>query len=166
MSSFHYHLQNFETQYRTLAMYICEVFLINTLYDIIWIRFNVAGKALAHPRLKEPTAALYEQPIALDISNFETSSVFSKVRSVIFQNSSGVWKLNRPQVMYSWMHVPESPYVVIGTSTSTSHSVVWPSPSSTASTSANLAYHRLDLANPGQYRLCRNLRQLSSLGTQ
>lgn len=141
-------------------------FLINTLYDIIWFRSNVAGKALAHPRLKEPTAALYEQPIALDISNFETSSVFSKVRSVIFQNSSGVWKLNRPQVMYSWMHVPESPYVVIGTSTSTSQSVVWPSPSSTASTSANLAYHRLDLANPGQYRLCRNLRQLSSLGTQ
>lgn len=125
-----------------------------------WIRGHVAGKALAHPSLKQPTAALYEQPIALDISNFETSSVFSKVRSVIFQNSSGVWRLNKEQVMYSWMHVPETPYVVIGASTSTSHSVVWPPPS----TSANLAYHRLDLANPSQYRLCRNLRQLSSLG--
>jgi hypothetical protein len=58
----------------------------------------VLGYALAHPLLKPPSNFLYEQPVIEDIGKFERSQAFPRIRNVIFQNTSGIWKILKDQV--------------------------------------------------------------------
>ncbi|KAG8297470.1 VWFA and cache domain-containing protein 1 [Homalodisca vitripennis] len=127
------------------------------------------GKAMVHPLMKQPSNMMYEQPIALDITYFETCKAFARSKNIIFHNISGVMSLQKDRLTYSWQHVPRTPYIVVTVNTiSRRKNPVWSTstvPSSVMAPTVSFAYHRLDLSNTGQYHLCRNFRQLSSLDT-
>ncbi|XP_059470821.1 VWFA and cache domain-containing protein 1 [Neocloeon triangulifer] len=130
------------------------------------------GLVLMHPSLPRPSFA-FDQPLVVDIDNFETIPDFQVVRRKMLSHKNGSFTVilrknsrnyDKEQVHYCWRQLDEAPYILViashdkGKPLRTLQRVAIPS------SRPSLVYHRLDLLpTPPKVNICRHQRQLATL---
>jgi hypothetical protein len=131
------------------------------------------GLTLMHPALPRPSFA-FDQPLVVDVDNFERVPDFQQVRARILGADNGshtvVVRKNgrnfeKEQVHYTWQHARDAPYVLVVASHDKGKPLRTLQRVAIPTGYASLVFHRLDLLpSPAKISICRHHRQLATLG--